>query len=87
MPSFANFLPKEGTVTAEVTLTWDLRCRQFLIMNDSLSTDLWFKFNSSEDWGTLKPDEQVSMELNHRSIIIRSSDGVTTATYRIWGIG
>lgn len=87
MSSYSNFRPVEGVVTAEETLTFDFRCKQFLIINDSLTTELLFKFNSSESFGSLKPDEQVSMEINHKSIIIKSSDGVTTATYRIWGIG
>lgn len=87
MSSCSNFRPVEGTVTAEETITFDFRCKRFLIINDSLTTDLLFKFNSSENYGTLKPDEQISMEINHKSIIIKSSDGVTTATYRVWGIG
>lgn len=87
MSSYANFRPKEGTVTAEETLTFDFRCKRFLIINDSLTGDLLFKFNPSEDYGTLHADEQVSMEMNHKNIILKSSDGIATAAYRVWGIG
>lgn len=87
MHTYANFRPREGTVTAEETLTFDIKCRQVLIMNDSLSTNLLFKWNPSEDFGSLKPDEQVSMNINSRSIIIKSEDGIATASYRVWGIG
>ena len=87
MPSYSNFEPKEGTVTAEETLTFALKYRQFLLINDALTTNLLFKFNSSEDFGTLKPDEQVSLDMAHRTVILKSEDGVASASYRVWGIG
>ena len=87
MSLYANFEPKEGTVTAEETLTYNLNYREFLLINDSLTENLLFKFNQTEDFGTLKPDEQVSLKISHRTVILKSSDGVATATYRVWGIG
>lgn len=87
MSTFSNFEAKEGTVTAEETLVFTKKMRQFLLINDSATIDLLFKFNASETFGTLQPDEQVSLDIIHNNVIIKSEDGVTTATYRIWGIG
>lgn len=87
MNVYANFRPLEGNVTTEVTLTFDIKVRRISIVNDSVTTDLNFKFNNSESFGTLGITEQVSMDMNTRTVILKSSDGVTSIPYRVWGIG
>lgn len=87
MHVYANFRPLEGNVTTEETLTFDIRVRRVSIVNDSSTVDLNFKFNSSESFGTLGVTEQVSMDINTRTVIIKSADGVTSVPYRVWGIG
>lgn len=87
MNVYANFRPFEGNVTTEITLTFDIRVRRISIVNDSVTTGLDFKFNPSESFGTLGVTEQVSMDINTRTVIIKSSDGVTSVPYRVWGVG
>jgi len=87
MHVYANFRPFEGTVSAETTLTFDMKVRRIAIINDSGTTKLNFKFHTSETYGTIDIAEQIAMDINTRTVILKSSDGVTSVAYRVWGIG
>ena len=80
--SYSNFKAFEGTCNTVTTLTFDWRPRSLTISNDG-STDLQFKFNSGEDYATLKAGETVAPDIITRSVYINSSG----TNYRVWGIG
>ena len=87
MSGLANFSSKEGSVcNVEVTETFPWRARKITIINDSTTRSLEFKFNSSETFGTLKPNEEVSLYHLVRNITLNSPSGLTV-DYRIWGFG
>lgn len=80
----ANFESLEGTTDGTTqTLTLTRRSRKIVIINDHASNTLSYKFNSSEDWGTLKGSETVSLYFTTGQIIITG----TTVPYRIWVYG
>jgi len=87
MHTYANFWPKEGNVTTEVTLTFDFKVKRIAIINDSVTTPLNFKFHAGETYGTIGVAEQIAMDINTRTVVIKSQDGVTSVPYRVWGIG
>lgn len=78
----SNFQSFEGNISTETTKEFNLRARKIVLINDSSSTNLQFKLNSSEGYGTLKPTEELSMEgVHHKSIILNASSPVP---YRLW---
>lgn len=79
----ANFEALEGTVTEETTLTLIRKSRRIVIANDSATKDLKYKFNSSENFGTIKRTETLSLDFRTNKIII---DG-NSVPYRIWIYG
>lgn len=83
MSSYANLDAREGTASGESTITFNFKPRRIIITNDDLTTDLSFKFNSSETFATLKPTETITFDVAHKSVIISGS----SVPYRIWGIG
>ena len=87
MSGLANFSSKEGSIcNVEVTETFPWRARKVTIINDSSTRNLEFKFNRSEVWGTLKPNEEASLHHLVRKVILNSPTG-STVNYRIWGFG
>lgn len=84
--SYANQDPREGTVLSEETITFNWRPMKILVINDSPTTALKFKFNQSEEFATLYPAEEFSAKMASRIIIIKSADGITSVPYRIWGM-
>lgn len=78
---YANFDSQEGTVSGTATVTLARKSRKLIITNDS-ANDLQFKFNSSETFGTLRPNETFSAEVWTRTVYL-SGNGA----YRIWSIG
>ena len=80
--SYANFKAFEGSLSTAVTLTFDWRPRSLTIVNDG-NADLQFKFNSGEDYATLKAGETVAPDIITRSVYLNS----TGTSYRVWGIG
>lgn len=81
--SYANLEVREGTVTSEITLTFNLKPRVIVITNDSVINDMTFKFTASGTPGTLKPTETIRLDFASKTVIIDS----TSADYRVWGIG
>lgn len=75
-----NFDPHEGTGTATVTLKRP--SRHLTITNDSSSVVLKYKFNSSEDFGTLEPTESISLYFTTRTVFLQGS-----GAYRVWSYG
>lgn len=78
---YANFDSQEGTVSGTATVALARKSRKLIITNDS-ANDLQFKFNSSETFGTLRPNETFSAEVWTRTVYL-SGNGA----YRIWSIG
>jgi len=83
MSVHANAEPKEGIANGNVTLTFSLSMKKFLIQNDSSSADLKFKFQEGKPYATLKPTEQLSLYFDSSTVYLQGS-GVA---YRVWGFG
>lgn len=77
----ANFEALEGTLNGASTLTLARRSRQLIITNDS-TTDMSFKLNSSETYGTLKPTETITMDVSTRTLYLSGY-----GAYRVWVYG
>ena len=86
MIGLANYDPHEGSVTTTTTITFKWRARQITIINDSATRSLEYKFSSSESYGTLKPNEELSLNHLSRTVYLNSPDAVSVA-YRVWGFG
>jgi hypothetical protein len=80
---YSNFEPYEGTVSDETTITFERRSRQIVLMNDSPTKDISFKFISGGDFATLKASETIALNYWANEIII---DG-DVVPYRIWVSG
>lgn len=82
---YANQEALEGTAsTAPTTLTLARPSRHVEIINDSNRT-LQYRFNSSENWASLRGDEAVSMEIWIKQIQLRTLNN--QANYRIRVVG
>jgi hypothetical protein len=79
----ANLDSREGTLDGEIEITLNFPMYRFTIINDSSSKDLQFKFNSSENYATLKPTETISLEFKSNTVWL-SASGVN---YRVWASG
>ena len=87
MDGLANYSSKEGAVcNVEVTESFPWRARKVTLINDSTFRDLQFKFNPTEEFGTLKPLEQLSIYHIIGSVILKSPSG-SNVDYRLWGFG
>lgn len=87
MSVIANTYPSEGTVgLVPVTIVFPWRARKVLIINDSSTRDLQFKFNETESYGTLKPKEEMSLYLYSSTVLLDSPDDINVP-YRVWGFG
>ncbi len=87
MSVLANFDVSEGTVnTVPVTITFPWRARKIIIINDSSTRNLQFKFNSSESYGTLKAKEEFSAYHHTNTVFLDSPDN-GSVPYRVWGFG
>ncbi len=87
MTVLANFSVSEGTVSSSpVTITFPWRARKIIIINDSNTLNLQFKFNTTESYGTLKPKEEVSL-YHHTNTVLLDSPSNTAVAYRVWGFG
>lgn len=80
---YANLESLEGTVTTATTLTLKRKSRKIVITNDHPTQDLSYKFNTSEDYATLKGTESLSLYFTTNTIMING----TSAPYRIWVYG
>lgn len=78
----ANFKSFEGSLSGEVTLTFEWRPRMIEIINDSTSLVMRYKFHSSEDFATLYPSEAFSADMTVKEVILSGADD-----YRVRGIG
>ena len=76
----ANFEAIETSGTKTVTLKRP--SRKLIITNDDLGLDLKYKFNASEDFGTLSPTESISLYFTTRTVILSGG-----GDYRIWSYG
>lgn len=87
MPDYgvhANLESLEGTSDGTVeTLTLKRKSRKLVIINDHASNALSYKFNSSEDFATLKATEVLTIYFTTNQVIIQG----TSCPYRIWIYG
>lgn len=87
MSVLANFDVSEGDVSSSpVTITFPWRARKLIVINDSSTRDLQFKFNTSESYGTLKPQEEFSA-YHHTNTVFLDSPSDNDVAYRVWGFG
>ena len=80
--SYGNFKAFEATLATTASLEFDWRPRSITIANDG-PADLQFKFNTGEDYATLKAGETVSPDIITKFVYLNS----TGTDYRVWGIG
>lgn len=83
MTSYANLDAREGTADGTETITFKWKPRKIVITNDSATKDLQFKFNTSEEFATLRATETITFDIAHK-VLILSGSGVD---YRVWGVG
>ena len=81
---YRTFQAKEGSVNGSKTLDFTIRMHRIVIVNDSVSDELKFKFHENEDFGTLKPSETIELEIGAKQLFLSTTSLVE---YRIWGIG
>lgn len=78
----ANMVVSEGTASAGLTITFPWRARYIEIINDSGSSTLQFKFNTSQSYATLNPYEVVNPPIQSYTVILNG-----TGAYRIRAYG
>jgi len=79
--TYANLDVHEGSVSGIVTIALIRRSREIVITNDS-PNDLQFKFNQSEVYATLRPDETISMKHLTNEVLLAGN-----GAYRVWSRG
>ena len=79
----ANLESFEGTAGSLTTLNLKRKSRKIVITNDHTTQDLRFKFNLSEEWGTLEGTESLSMYFTTKTIYLSGPD----RPYRVWSFG
>ena len=82
MNNGSNFQVSEGTVEGTLTVTFPIKFKRIIIINDSGTEDLTFKFNQTETSACLKATETATLDIRGRDIIMTA----TTVPYRIWAI-
>ena len=82
--AFRNFVSVEGTITGTETIPFEKKSRHIMLMNDSDSINLCFRFSTAEAFGTLYPGESLTLNLTEEKIILNSSAEVP---YRLWAFG
>lgn len=80
---YANQEPFSGTASSLTTIDLKRKSRKVMILNDSSSLDLQYKFNLSEEWATLKGTETFSAGFTTKTIYL-SGIGVP---FRVWSLG
>ena len=87
MPDYGlhtNLESLEGTSDGTVqTLSLKRRSRKLVIINDHASNPLSYKFNTSENFATLKGTEVLTIYFTTNQVIIQG----TSCPYRIWIYG
>lgn len=79
----ANFDSIEEVVDGEETFTLKRKSRKLVITNDHATAPILYKFNESEEWGTLNGTESLSLYFTTR-IVILSGAGIP---FRVWSFG
>jgi len=81
---YANSYSDEGTLTGTKTIVFPWKPKELQITNDSGTSSLQYRFNTTEGYRTLKPYETSTL----RGISIRSLhlNGISIP-YRVWGLG
>lgn len=81
MESSSNLYVSEGTAAADTVLTLPWRAVNIEIINDSDTVTLGYKFNSGEDFATLKPLETVSPLVRSKYIYLNGSGAYRVRAY------
>ena len=82
--AYRNFAAIEEELLGSKVCLLEKKSRHIMIMNDSDSADLQFRFTEAESWGTLKATESLSLNLTEEKIILRTSVAVP---FRVWAFG
>jgi hypothetical protein len=83
--SLANSYVVEDSLNGTVTLTFPWPAREVQITNDSPTSNLQYKLNSSETFRTLKPYETSTLERVRVTELYLSTTALVA--YRMWGLG
>lgn len=83
---YSNFQPIENTLNGTETITFNLKAIKLILVNQSATKQLRFKFNNTEDFGTLEPTEELVIEGIYQKKIILNA-GSNTVPYRLWVFG
>lgn len=81
-----NFQPIESTVHETETINFNLSASKLILVNQSSTKNLRFKFSELEDFGTLRPTEELVVEGIYQKKIILDA-GTNDIPYRIWVFG
>lgn len=85
MTTYANFDSYEGQIiNGDGTIELKRKSRKIIIINDSIDKNLNFKFNPQESYGTLRPNETLSIDDMFVTHIYMQGTGVD---YRVWVFG
>jgi hypothetical protein len=85
---YANFDPHEGSLSGEnvVIIEFNWKARKIIIINDSSTRKLHYKFNESETYGTLNPTETISLYHHSKTVYLHSPSSAVIG-YRVWAYG
>tara|TARA_R110000772_G_scaffold16184_6_gene46234 strand:- start:6465 stop:6728 length:264 start_codon:yes stop_codon:yes gene_type:complete len=81
---YANMESIEATLNGTDTVTFNRKSKHIMLMNDSASDNLQFKFHASEAFATLQPTESFAMEMWVAGLLLSTGAAVP---YRIWVFG
>ena len=82
MVDFSNFKAYEGTLSGEETIVFPWRAYRLLLMNDSGSADVLFRFHEGANTATLLPTEVFAAEGSWKEATLTG-----TGAYRMWIYG
>lgn len=83
MTVYANLEATEGNTNNIQSIILARKSCKIILINDSSSSDLKYRFNESENWATLKPTEILSMYFRTRTIYLQG----TNIPFRFWSYG
>jgi len=83
---YSNFIPDEGAVSGDKTITFPWKAIKLVITNQSSTKQLKFKFSESGEYGTLNPTEEATISgLYQKKVYLRAPSG--EVSYRVWAFG
>ncbi len=80
-----SFEVEEDTLIAtDKTITFTKMMSEITLINDESINSLDFKFSSTQDYGTLKAKETITINIKTIEVLLSTASSVA---YRVWGVG